>query len=122
MGKFFCTIASAFLVAAPALAEDAAIEIVSGPGVSVSRPTVTSGESVLEVSGAVCRNAFSAARPRFVRLQALDEQGFVLETRWSQVRASPGYRGGCSFYTIAVASSGDNRSLRLSFHKSRRQL
>lgn len=64
------------------------------------------------VRGAVCRSAFTPPPPRIVRLERLGADGAALEARTTPIRAMPGYRGGCGFFSFADAL-GEGESARL---------
>lgn len=99
--------------------EAGALEVLAPPGVSVRAPLVEDAGQGVRVSGAVCRNGFSSGRPRFVRFDRVNAFGAVTETRWSSVRGSPGYRGGCSFFQINAGALESGERARLSVHRSR---
>ena len=64
------------------------------------------------VRGSVCRSAFTPPPPRFVRLERLGAGGVALDARTTPIRAMPGYRGGCGFFSFADAL-GPGQSARL---------
>lgn len=96
------------------------LEIVSTPGVSFRSANVEAREEGLSISGAVCRDGFSGGRPRFIRVDHVDAAGATIDTRWVPLRSSPGYRGGCSSYSIASTMLGEGERARLSAHRARR--
>lgn len=59
----------------------------------------------LAVRGSVCRSAFTPPPPRYVRLERLGADGLALGERSAPIRAMPGYRGGCGFFSFADALS-----------------
>ncbi len=73
---------------------------------------VESSGARFTVRGSVCRSAFTPPPPRLVRLQRLGAGGEALEARTTPIRAMPGYRGGCGFFSFAEAL-GAGESARL---------
>lgn len=72
---------------------------------------VESGGAVV-VRGAVCRGAFTPPPPRYVRLERLAADGAALGARTTPIRAMPGYRGGCGFFSFADAiNAGESARL-----------
>jgi hypothetical protein len=73
---------------------------------------VESSGGHVAVRGSVCRSAFTPPPPRYVRLERLGADGAALEARTTPIRAMPGYRGGCGFFSFADAL-GEGESARL---------
>ena len=93
--------------AAPAFAHDALrVERVQGPGFTIRTPEIARAGETVSVRGAVCRRAFAAAQPRFVRVDFVTAEGQVRNSALAPVRGVHGYRGGCGFYAAEGASTG----------------
>lgn len=72
---------------------------------------VESSGGHIAVRGTVCRSAFKPP-PRYVRLERLGADGLALDARTTSIRAMPGYRGGCGFFSFADAlSAGESARL-----------
>lgn len=96
------------------------VEVEVRPGVGIRSAIVRRVDEGVLVSGAVCREGFSAGRPRFVRLDRVSASGATLETTWAPLRASPGYRGGCTPYRVGSSALRQGERARLSVHRTRR--
>lgn len=99
----------AFVVASafPAFAHDALrVERVQGPGFTIRAPEIAREGETVSVRGAVCRRAFAAAQPRFVRVDFVTADGAVRDSAIAAVRGVHGYRGGCGFYAAHGVSPG----------------
>ncbi len=96
-----------------------AVERVASAGYSIRDARVERDGDGVRVVGAVCRRGFSTARPRFVRVDAIDARGAIIATSAEAVRAPPGYRGGCAAYAAAAPEFGPGARLRVSVSRSR---
>ncbi len=93
--------------ATPAFANDALrVERAQGPGFTIRAPEIARAGETVSVRGAVCRRAFAAAQPRFVRVDFVTADGLVRDSTTARVRGVHGYRGGCGFYAAHGASPG----------------
>lgn len=101
--------------AAPAWAEPTLrIETSQGVGFTMNRPITEFVGDRIRVSGSVCRRAFAAGQPRYVRLERRSFNGAVIATRSARIRGLPGYRGGCGFYAFIEPILADREFARLS--------
>jgi hypothetical protein len=98
-----------------ALPAHAEVEVRAMPGVSVREPRLEANA----MTGDVCRNGFTAGRPRFVRLDRIGAGGAILESRWAELSFSPGYRGGCGTYAIPSISLRSGERVRLNILRRR---
>lgn len=100
-------LALVLVVASPAFAENALrVERAHGPGFTIRAPEIAREGETVSVRGAVCRRAFAAAQPRFVRVDFVTVDGVVRDSATVAVRGVHGYRGGCGFYAAHGASPG----------------
>lgn len=76
------------------------------PGAAMSPPAVSLEGDRVSARGSVCRRAFSAGTPRFVRMDVLGSDGALVGSHTAPVRAMPGYRGGCGHFAISNAPLG----------------
>ena len=76
------------------------------------RAEIVESGGAVAVRGSVCRSAFTPPPPRYVRLERLGADGATLSARSAPIRAMPGYRGGCGFFSFADAlSAGESARL-----------
>ena len=103
--------------AAPAWADPALrIETAQGAAFTMNTPVAEAIGDRVRVSGSVCRRAFAAGRPRYVRLEHRTAEGDVIAARSVRIRGLPGYRGGCGFYTLVEPTLPEGDFARLSVH------
>lgn len=86
----------------------------SGSGFTIANPNANIVDGLLIVSGAVCRRAFSAGVPRYVRVDRYTADGDFLSSHEGMIRGMPGYRGGCGFYVVSVPALGADETARVS--------
>lgn len=105
----------ALCVASAAHADDRVrVETASALGFTMGAPAAEAEGGQLVLSGSVCRRAFTAGAPRFVRVDRYAEDGALLSSHHAPIRGMPGYRGGCGFYVVSAPALGPDETVRVS--------
>lgn len=89
------------------------IETAPGAGFTINPPTFENSAEQLTIRGSVCRRAFAAGRPRYVRIDRLSADGVMLDRRILPIRGMPGRRGGCGFYSYVGSPLSDGQTARV---------
>lgn len=107
-------------IATPAWCEPAVrLETAPGGAFTMNTPVVEAHDGQLRISGSICRRAFAAGEPRYVRVERRSAAGELIATRSARIRGMPGYRGGCGFYALLEPALAHGEIARLSVRQGR---